>query len=167
MRAMNLDTLVSTGQRPWRPTAAADDVEVWNKFDFPTSGTFRLGDDMVVFTLITTAGSQSLWAYVPVAAGDQKSVTDARFDSDAEFDAFVATCFAGREAVFAVAQDHFITAKSDGVPIGDGEHALLTAAAQWYMTRYSARMRLPALRVETSDADDLLLTTQGVLASCG
>lgn len=157
---MNLDTLVSSGQRPWQPSAAAEDVDVWDKFDFPTSGTYRLGPDLVLFRLITAAGARSLWAYVPVPRNEAAKVAAARFYSDQEFDHFVSDLFAGREAVFAAAQDFVIDGKSDGVRIDMGLHALLEAAAQWYITT-----RFPALRVETSDAEDLLSATQGLLAA--
>ena len=161
MRTMNLDTLVSVGQRPWRPVAGAEDVDVWDKFDFPTLGTFRLGPDLIIFTLITTAGMRSLWAYVPVPAGLQKIVTETRFESDTEFDAFLAACFADREAVFAAAENFIITAKSDGVRIGTDRHALLAAAARWYIARVSARMSHPV----SAEPDALLLATQGVIAA--
>lgn len=164
MRTVNLDTLVSAGQRPWRAARGAEDVDVWDKFDFPTSGTFRLGPELIIFTLITTAGTRSLWAYVPVPAGLQKIVAGTRFESDTEFDAFLAACFADREAVFAAAEDFVITAKSDGVRIGTDRYALLAAAAQWYITRVSALMS-HVQAADAADADALLLTTQGVLAA--
>lgn len=163
--AVNLDTLVSVGQRPWRPAVAAGDVDVWDRFDFPACGTYRLGPDLIVFALITTAGGRSLWAYVPVPAGRVAAGTGARFDSDAEFDAFVTGFFSGREAVFAVAQDFVITAKSDGVLIGAGPHSLLAAAAEWYMTRVSSLLNRSAEASPEADAAELLHAAQGALAS--
>jgi hypothetical protein len=50
MRGMNLDTLVRIGQPPWQPVPGAADIDVWDKYDFPSCGTYRLGDNLVVFT---------------------------------------------------------------------------------------------------------------------
>lgn len=74
---MNLDTLVSAGQPPSRPTPAAHDLDIWDKYDFPLHGTYRLGDDLIVFTVITTAGNRSLWAYVPVSPELRETVATA------------------------------------------------------------------------------------------
>ena len=39
MRAVNLDTWVRIGQPPWRPVPEAQDVDIWDKADFPSYGT--------------------------------------------------------------------------------------------------------------------------------
>jgi hypothetical protein len=96
-----------------------------------------------------------------VPAGLQKIVTETRFESDTDFDAFLAACFADRKAVFAAAEDFVITAKSDGVRIGTDRHALLAAAARWYIARVSALMGHPG----SAEPDALLLATQGVIAA--
>lgn len=158
----SLDRLVTAGQRPWRPAPAAEDVDVWDRFDFPTSGTYRLGDELIVFSLVTTAGDRSMWAYVPVPAERAKAAAEARFDSDAEFYDFVAGFFLAQEVVFAVAEDFIIMVKSDGVPVGTGPHSLLAAATKWYSTRVAA---LLSHRVEDADAAELLHAAQGVLAT--
>jgi hypothetical protein len=161
---VNLDTLVSTGQPPWQPTPAARDVDVWDKYDFPICGTYRLDDDLVIFTVIATAGTRSLWAYVPVPAADQESVTKARFDTEAEFDAFLKGRFTGREAVFAAAENFVITAKSDGVRIPPGRNALLAAGARWYVERAAALTGQPRRQISDDDTGTLLRATQGALA---
>jgi hypothetical protein len=165
MSMVNLDVLVSAGQAPWQPSADARDVDVWEKPDFPVSGTYRLGGALILFALITTAGGRSLWAYVPVPSEREKIVTKSRFDSDAELDAFITGCFAGREVVFAVAQDFVIQAKSDGVRIGTGPHALLATAAQWYISRVSAVLNKPTEPVPAANGEELLHAAQGALAS--
>jgi hypothetical protein len=43
---MNLDKLVRAGQPPWYPVPEAEDV--WDKFDFPSSGTYRLDGALVM-----------------------------------------------------------------------------------------------------------------------
>ena len=112
---MNLDTLVRTGQPPWNPMPAAEDIDVWDKYEFPIFGSYRLDGRLIIFTiftLITTAGTRSLWAYVPVDSGAERTVAGARFESEDEFNNFLAGCFTGREAVFAAAENLVITSKS-------------------------------------------------------
>jgi hypothetical protein len=162
---VNLDVLVSAGQPPWQPSAAARDVEVWEKPDFPVSGTYRLGGALILFALITTAGGRSLWAYVPVPPEREEIVTTSRFASDAELDAFIDGCFTGQEVVFAVAQDFVIQAKSDGIRIGTAPFALLAAATQWYISRVSALLNAQTEPVPAADAKELLHAAQGALAS--
>jgi hypothetical protein len=165
MSAVNLDALVGAGQPPWQPSAAARDVEVWEKPDFPVSGTYRIRGVLAVFALITTAGGRSLWAYVPVPPEREEVVTTSRFATDTELDAFIEGCFSGQEVVFAVAQDFVIQAKSDGIRIGTAPFALLAAATQWYITRVSALLNKPAEPVPTADAQELHRAAQGALAS--
>jgi hypothetical protein len=169
MSAVNLDTLVSTGQPPWQPVTAAEDVDIWDKYDFPLNGTYRLGDEVIVFTLVTTAGSRSLWAYVPVPPDQREAVSEPRFDTKAEFDAFLAGCFAGRAAVFAAAENFVITSRSDGIPIPPGRYGLLAAGARWYAQRVAALAGQRAQQVEKqtvdeTDADSLRKAVQGALA---
>jgi hypothetical protein len=154
MRTVNLDTLVSVGRPPWEPVAAAQDVDVWDKYDFPLHGTYSLGDEVVVFTLVTIVGSRSLWAYVPVPPERREAVAEPRFDTKAEFDAFLANCFAGREAVFAAAENFVITSKSDGILIPPGRHGLLAAGARWYALRAATLAGERAQQVAEQTADD-------------
>ena len=150
MRAVNLDTLVSVGHRPWRPTAEAHDVDVWDKYDFPNCGTYRLGNGLVVFTLITTASTMSLWAYVPVPADSEKYVTNVPFITESEFDAFVEDCFAGHEVVFAEAADFVITSKSDGIAVPPGKNGLLLAGVRWYVSQARDRAANESALVDTA-----------------
>lgn len=169
MRTVNLDTLVSAGQPPWHPVPAAQDVDVWDKYDFPLNGTYRLGDEVIVFTLVTTVGSRSLWAYVPVSPDQREAVSDPRFDTKADFDAFLAGCFAGREAVFAAAENFVITSTSDGIPIPPGRYGLLAAGARWYAQRGAVLAGQRAQQVveqtgDEADADSLRRAAQVALA---
>jgi hypothetical protein len=165
MRAVNLDTLVRIGQPPWRPVPEAQDVDIWDKYDFPSCGTYRLGDDLIIFALITTAGSRSLWAYVPVSPGAREVVTGARFDTGAEFNAWLEFWFAGHEAVFAAAENFVIDSKSDGTLVPPRRNALLAAGTRWYADRLAA-LRGPKARrpvPDDADADALLRAAQGAL----
>lgn len=168
MRAMNLDTLVRADQRPWHPVPAAEDIDVWDKYEFPICGSYRLDSRLIIFTLITTAGTRSLWAYVPVAPEAEQAITEAGFESEDEFNDFLAGCFTGREAVFAAAENLVITSKSDGIRIPAGKNALLAAGAKWYAQRSAAlyaelQKRLEAAANDPADPEELLSAAQGVI----
>lgn len=168
MRAMNLDTLVRAGQPPWHPVPAAKDIDVWDKYEFPICGSYRLDSRLIIFTLITTAGTRSLWAYVPVDPDAEQAVTQASFESEDEFSDFLGGCFTGREAVFAAAENLVITSKSDGVRIPVGRTALLAMGAKWYAQRSAAlytelQKRLEAASSEPADPEELLSAAQGVI----
>ncbi len=135
---MNLDMLVRAGQPPWLPVPTAVDIDVWDKYEFPICGSYRLDGRLVIFTLITTAGTRSLWAYVPVAPKAEQAVAEARFETEGEFNDFLARCFTGQEVVFAAAENLVITSKSDGVHIPTGRNALLAMGAKWYAQRSAA-----------------------------
>lgn len=165
---MNLDTLVRAGQPPWHPVPAAEDIDVWDKYEFPICGSYRLDGRLIIFTLITTAGARSLWAYVPVDPEAEQAVTGARFESEDEFNDFLAGCFTGREAVFAAAENLVVTSKSDGIRIPVGRNALLATGATWYAQRSAAlhmelQKRLEAATSEPSDPEELLSAAQGVI----
>jgi hypothetical protein len=120
---------------------------------------------LIIFSLITTVGTRSLWAYVPV---DPEAEQEARFESEDEFDDFLAECFTGRETVFAAAEDLVITSKSRGIRIPAGRNALLAVGATWYAQRSAAlymevQQRLEAAASEPSDPEELLRAAQGVI----
>jgi hypothetical protein len=168
MMTMNLDMLVRVGQRPWHPVPAADDVDVWDKYEFPVCGSYRLDGRLIVFTLITTAGTRSLWAYVPVAPEAEQAVVLAKFDTEDQFNDFLTGCFTGQETVFAAAEDLIITSKSDGIRIPVGRNALLAAGAKWYAQRSAAlytelQKRLEAASTDPADPAELLSAAQGVI----
>lgn len=163
---MNLDALVSVGLPPWSPGRAVHDVDAWDKYDIPTCGTFRSAGRLVVFTLITTGGSRSLWAYVPVPEDDEQAISEAYFDTEAEFDAFLSGCFADREVVFAAAENFVITSKSGGMHVPAGKHQLLAVGAAWYAQQLSVQARsghAPSARADEPNAV-LLAAAQGILA---
>lgn len=168
MRTMNLDMLVRTGQRPWHPVPTAEDIDVWDKYEFPISGSYHLDSRLIVFTLITMAGTRSLWAYVPVAPEAEQAVAEARFETEDEFNDFLEGCFTGHETVFAAAEDLVITSKSDGIHIPAGRNALLAMGARWYAQRSAAlyaelQRRLEAATNEPADPEELLSAAQGVI----
>lgn len=165
---MNLDMLVRAGQPPWHPVLTAEGVDVWDKYEFPICGSYRLDGRPVIFTLITTAGTRSLWAYVSVAPEAEQEVEEARFETEDKFNDFLAGCFTGREVVFAAAENLVITSKSDGIRIPEGRNALLAMGAKWYAQRSAAlyaelHKRLEAAVNEPADPEELLSAAQGVI----
>jgi hypothetical protein len=147
---------------------AAEDTDIWDKSGFPICGTYHLDGRLIIFSHITTAGTRSLWAYVPVDPEAEQAVTEARFESEAEFEDFLPECFTGREAVFAAAENLVITSKSRGTRIPAGRNALLAVGATWYAQRSAAlymevQQRLEAAASEPSDPAELLSAAQGVI----
>jgi hypothetical protein len=132
--------------------------------------TNRLDGELVVFTLITTAGSRSLWAYVPVSPDAARVIeSEHQFATEDQFNNLLESCFADREAVFAAAENFVISTKSDGIRIPSYRHALITAGTRWYLERSAAlnaglRKNLEAAR-EADDTDGLVRTAQGALTS--
>jgi hypothetical protein len=106
MGRMNLDTIVKRGQAPWCPSPEAAGCDAWLVWDHPRAGTFRIGPDMVLFTIVSDSdGDLSVWAYTPVHASTEHSLAEARFGSGPEMGEFVSAHFAGQMAVFAIASD--------------------------------------------------------------
>lgn len=135
---MNLDTLVKRGEVPWSPSPDASDCDAWHVWDHPRAGTFRIGDELVLFTVVSdNDGDLSVWAYVPVVADAERSFADARFASGLELGDFISAHFADQMAVFAVASDLLIAHWGEyRVPAGaDG---LATAAAAFVSSLIAA-----------------------------
>lgn len=128
---MNLDMIVSRGLPPWQPSSNAADVEVWDRYDHPMVGTFRLSGRIVLYTLVgDTSQAVSVWAYVLVPAGDEEKFAAARFGSDEQMTEFIQDAFAGNEAVFAMARDLKIWLWTRrAVPSGPGNVLFAAAAA--------------------------------------
>ena len=165
---MNLDTLVRQGQPPWHPVPDADDIDVWEKYDFPIRGTYRLNGALIIFNLITTAASRSLWAYVP-ATPDAAQIIESehQFATEEQFNNFLDDCFTGHKVVFAAAENFVISTKSDGIFIPAERNALITAATQWYLERraaLNAGLREHLAATDPADTSEIVRTAQGALA---
>lgn len=111
---MNPDLIANIGYPPWCPSPDAEMVDVWDKYDLPLNGTFRLGEEVIVFEMLISRGPvphHSWWRYTVVPPEDHAAVANPRFDTEAEFNAFLDSLFArGAGCVaYAVAEDHVIT----------------------------------------------------------
>ncbi|WP_405088331.1 hypothetical protein [Microbispora sp. NBC_01389] len=103
---MNLDLLVKRGHLPWRPNPGACDVDVWHEYEIPLNGTFRLDDDVIMFTqVLESSHGLSAWAYTCLTPEQVEGTSNAYFESVDELHRFVEDCFSGKEAVLALARD--------------------------------------------------------------
>lgn len=165
---MNLDMLVRAGQPPWHPVPDAEDVDVWEKYDFPIRGTYRLNGVLVIFNLITTAASRSLWAYTPASPDAAKIIeSEHQFETEEQFTNFLDACFIGHEAVFAAAENFIISTKSDGILIPPVRNALIMVGTQWYLERsaaLNAGLRERLATTNPADTGEIVRTAQGALA---
>jgi hypothetical protein len=131
-------------------------------------GTYRIDGQLVIFTLITTAASRSLWAYVPATAKAAKTIeANPRFETEGDFSAFLDSCFTNREVVLAAAEGFAITIKSDGTFIPPSKNALILAATRWYLERSAALnaglQEELAAASEATDTSEIVRTAQGAL----
>jgi hypothetical protein len=122
---MNLDALVKRGEVPWCPSPDATDCDAWLVVDHPRAGTFRVGSDLVLFTVVSD--NDSVWAYAPVQGDAEHLFADARFGTGPELGEFISAHFAGQMAVFAVASD-LLVAHWGEYPVPEGADGLATAA---------------------------------------
>jgi hypothetical protein len=148
MGRMNLDTIVKRGEAPWCPSPEASDCDAWLVWDHPRAGTFRIGSDLVLFTVVSDDdGDLSVWAYTPVQAGAEHSFADARFASGSELGEFVSAYFAGQMAVFAVASDLSVAHWGE-YRVPEGADGLATAAAAFVSSLIAAAR--PATRLQAA-----------------
>lgn len=78
---MNLDMLVCAGQPPWHPAPDAEDVDIWEKYDIPIRGTYRLDGNRVILSLINTVAAGPcghMFPPPPTWRGSSKTSTSSR-----------------------------------------------------------------------------------------
>lgn len=150
---MNLERLVRTGEAPWRPSPDVTGLDVWLGWDHPCAGTFRVGPDLVLFTVAyeDDGDKVSVWAYVPVPAQIEGSFSNQQFDTAADLRRFVNDffAFAGSPAVFAAASDMSI-ARWGIQPVPAEEDGLTSAAADFVESLNSAFPVTPATRLQAA-----------------
>jgi hypothetical protein len=103
--SMNLDSLVRRGFQPWKPALGVSELRVWHEYDVPTTGTFTLDNNLVLFTVVGDPDEvMSVWAYVNLTGDDAQSARTIQFDGLASLNDFICRAFADRETVFALAR---------------------------------------------------------------
>jgi hypothetical protein len=149
MGRMNLDTVVKRGEVPWRPSPDASDCDAWLVWDHPRAGTFRIGQDLVLFTVVSDNDDAdlSVWAYAPVQPEAERSFADAWFASSSELGEFISAHFADQMAVFVVASDLSIAHWGE-YRVPDGADGLATAAAAFVSSLIAAAA--PSTRLQAA-----------------
>lgn len=103
---MNLDSMVKQGRLPWRPNALARELDVWHQYETPLTGTFSVGDSVILFTLVMETDSDvSVWAYMELPHDVAQSVGDLSFEGVHDLNQWVEEQFRGHEAVLAFAKE--------------------------------------------------------------
>jgi hypothetical protein len=106
---MNLDALIRPHRLPWSPNPAVSDLDVWDEYEHPRTGTFSSDGDVVFFTMVAGAGARvSVWAYTCLTAVEARELAEAEFDSTESLHSFVEGLLGGRKLVFALADDLLI-----------------------------------------------------------
>jgi hypothetical protein len=92
------------GEPPWQPTSNATSVRALLSYGHPSIGTFRIGDDLILFAVAYEDDDDklSVWAYVPVPAD---AFQGQQFVTAASLRQYVNGCFGGHATVFAAAND--------------------------------------------------------------
>jgi|GEM_PF-4407539 len=108
---MNFDAIIKKGSLPWRPNTATSELEVWDGYEIPTSGTFAFDSGTVLFTLvgdIDPSAKVSIWGYTELP----DSVPD-EFSSEYDLRSWVEQQFVGVPAIYAQAKDLKISKYSE------------------------------------------------------
>ena len=109
MTEMNLDALAKRGRLPWSPSLEARDLDVWDEYEHPRTGTFTIDGTTVFFLAVTAVGERlSLWAYSCLTSEEAQELAAAEFDSTASLREFAERLFDDRRVVFALANDLLI-----------------------------------------------------------
>jgi hypothetical protein len=125
---MNLDKLVQRGRLPWSPTPAVTDLDVWHEYEVPLVGTYRLENQVVLFTVMGDPSEDfTVWAYRILSPGDVSALEDLQFESLDELRTYAHELFLHQPAVLALAGDLQIR-EWGPVRVDDG---LLSAAVRF------------------------------------
>jgi hypothetical protein len=149
---MNLDALVKRGEVPWCPSPDATDCDAWLVWDHPRAGTFRIGSDLVLFTVVSgNDGDLSVWAYAPVQGDVERAFADVRFETGPELGEFISAHFADQMAVFAVASN-LLVAHWGEYPVPAGADGLVTAAAAFVSSLIDSAQPMARLQAALAGA---------------
>src|SRR6266700_2441621 len=118
-RHMNLDSIVTKGRLPWRPSPDAHDLVVWYEYEHPHIGLFTTKAGTVVFTAVGGFETDiSVWAYACLEPEEARGLGEIEFDSMATLRAFIDETFASHRLVLALADDLLITSWAIADEIG-------------------------------------------------
>ena len=124
---MNLDALVTSGRLPWSPSPDARELRVWYEYEYPYVGTFTASDVTVLFSVLGGVETEmTVWAYTCLEPDEDSELADASFASVPELHASVQQLLAGRQLVFALADDLIISSWAVSEVEGDVYEAATT-----------------------------------------
>lgn len=143
------------GEPPWQPSSNAASVRTLLSYGHPSIGTFRIGDDLVLFAVAYEDDEDklSVWAYVPVPAD---AFQGQPFVTAASLRRYVNECFAGHATVFAAAND--LAIERWGIrDVNMGTDGLTDAATEfmWSVMKAESFHRLQAA-VRLAEAENLV-----------
>lgn len=125
---MNFDALVTQGRPPWSPNPDAADLDVWDEYEVPRTGTFTVKDTAVLFTVLgDLQGQLSVWAYTVLSATEAREVAGRSFSSAIELRQFTEEMLVGRRLVLALADDFLINSWA----VSDAENGVYEAATDF------------------------------------
>lgn len=125
---MNLDAVATQGRLPWSPNPDVRDLDVWDEYEVPRTGTFSMDGNVVLFTVVgDLQGQLSVWAYAPLSAAEARDVASKTFPSVIELRRFAEGMLAGRRLVFALADDLLINSWT----VSDSQDGLYEAATDF------------------------------------
>jgi len=158
---MNLDALIKAGHLPWSPNPSVRDLDVWDEYEHPRTGTFSSNGNTVLFTMIAPPGNRvSAWVYTSLAPAEAQDLAEAEFDSTDSLRQFVEDFLDGRKLAFAMADDllikHWSVAEAEG-PVPDLAIDFLNKILESAENRDPATMlraKLAQVDVETTELVD-------------
>lgn len=107
---MNLDSVVAVGYRPWLPSARACELDVWDRYDVPTVGTFRCDTHTVFFSMVEEpSGSLTVWGYVPLTEAEADFLQSEELEDEIAFGKEVDVLFSRKPCVYGLAEDYAIS----------------------------------------------------------
>lgn len=103
----NLDSIVQTGRKPWLPSDAACELDVWNQYDMPLTGTYVTEKGCVLFTTAyeLTASSITVWRYIPLTDLEYIEWGSTQYEEIADMYGEINSLFAHRPSVYAIADN--------------------------------------------------------------
>lgn len=139
---MNLDALASQGRLPWSPNPDARDLDIWDEYEAPRTGTFTVNGQVVLFTVVGDhQGQLSVWAYACLDAVEAHDAAGRTFASVLELRQFVEKMLDGRRLVLALADDFLINSWA----VSDARRGLYESATDFLdQVLRQARGRLDA-----------------------
>lgn len=115
---------------PWCPYLRADNLDVFHAHDIPLAGTFRVGEQQVLFLCaVGQTYRNSVWAYLDLTCAEAERLAGASWASTSAMVAELEAMFAGRSAGFAFARDNVIAFEGT-VAVGDLMDAVMAFVEQ-------------------------------------